>query len=341
MSILDMSVSGNRSLLRFLFIVALLNFIACTGQESGTPRAKSPLVVGLVTNNSNGMKNVEGFRQAMEQLGYAENRDIVYRYAGEPIRGQALDATLEELVEERVDLIFTAGSPTGVAAHRITRDTGIPVVFGVIADPIRAGVLTDLYHPGGNMTGVMLSPNHSRRLELLLEINPKIRRVYVPYNPEDSAPASAFSYLETAAAQLGIEIVAGRATDQDAVAALIHSVSDDIDAIFLLPDSTVNRRQQDFIELAIARKIPVSGPSIIQVEKGALISYGIVHTEAGAQAAVIADQILRGARPGDLPVQTAEFYLGINLQTAQAIDLEVPYDVLQRAHTIVRVDAQL
>ena len=326
--------------MKFLLIVTLLNLLACTGQDSGAPEAKSRFVVGLVTNNPNGMKNVEGFRQAMEQIGYTEGRDIEYRYDGEPTRGQALDDTLKRLVEDRVDLIFTAGSPTGVAAHRISQGSDTPVVFGVVADPVRAGIMSDLSHPGGNMTGIMLSPNHSRRLELLLEIKPKISRVYIPYNPEDSAPASAFSYLETASVQLGFEIVAGRATNQDAVAGLLNSVPDDIDAIFLLPDSTVNRRQKDFIELAIARKIPVSGPSIIQVEKGALISYGIIHTEVGAQAAVIADQILRGAHPGDLPVQTAEFYLGINLRTAQAIDLEVPYDVLQRAHTIVRADAQ-
>ena len=323
-----------------LLVVILLNFVACTEQRGDAPQAKSRFVVGLVTNNPNGMKNVEGFRRALSQLGYTEGRVIEYRYAGEPTRGQALDAVLEGWVKEGADLIFTAGSPTGVAAHRITRGTGIPVVFGVIADPIRAGIMTDLSRPGGNMTGIMLSPNHSRRLELLLEITPKIRRVYVPYNPGDSAPASAFGYLETAAAQLGIEIVSGRASSQDEVNDLLNSVPDDVDAIFLLPDSTVNRRQQDFIELGIRRKIPVSGPSIIQVEKGALISYGIVHSEAGAQAAVIADQILRGAIPGDLPVQTAEFYLGINLQTAQAIDLEVPYGILQRAHTIVRVDTR-
>ncbi|MDH3447894.1 MAG: ABC transporter substrate-binding protein [Gammaproteobacteria bacterium] len=317
-----------------------MNIFACSGQDNDAAKANSRYVVGLVTNNPNGMKNVEGFREAMTRIGYAEGRNIEYRYSGEPTQGQALDDTLRRLVEERVDLIFTAGSPTGVAAHRITQGTDIPVVFGVIADPIRAGVMTDLDRPGGNLTGVMLSPSHSRRLELLLEINPKIRRVYIPFNPEDSAPASAFGYLETAAVQLGIEIVAGRAVDQDEVSALFGSMPDDIDAIFLLPDSTVNRRQQDFIDLAIARKIAVSGPSIVQVEKGALISYGIVHKEAGAQAASTADQILRGAHPGDLPVQTAEFYLGINLRTAQAIDLDVPYDILQRAHTIVRADTQ-
>ena len=330
--------SGKNLVSGLLLLSVLLGLTACSEQGNRAHTSDQRFVVGLVTNNPNGMRNVEGFRAAMAKLGYADGENVEYRYPGKPVRGQALEQTLTRFVEDEVDLIFTAGSPTGVAAHRITQESEIPVVFGVIADPKRAGVMDDLSQPGGNMTGVMLSPNHSRRLELLLETDPTIKRVFVPYNPEDSAPASAFSYLETAAAQLGIEIIAGRAVDQEQVAALLNSVPTDIDALFLLPDSTVNRRQQDFIDLAIERRLPASGPSIIQVEKGALISYGIVHTEAGAQAAAIADQILKGARPGQLPVQTAEFYLGVNLQTARAIDLEVPYDVLQRAHTIIRAN---
>ena len=119
--------------MKILLISVLLNFAACSGQQDDESRVHSRFVVGLVTNNPNGMKNVEGFRQAMTQLGYVEQQNIEYRFAGEPTRGQVLEDTLERLVEERVNLIFTAGSPTGVAAHRITENTGIPVVFGVIA----------------------------------------------------------------------------------------------------------------------------------------------------------------------------------------------------------------
>jgi putative ABC transport system substrate-binding protein len=167
---------------------------------------------------------------------------------------------------------------------------------------------------------------------------PDMQRVFVPYNPEDAAPTSAAAKVREIAPELGVDIVEGLARNDDQVIGLLGSIPEDIDAIFMLPDSTVNRRLADLVAIAIDRQLPVSGPSMAQVEGGALTTYGIIHHKAGAQAAHIADQVLKGANPGELPVQTAEFYLGINLQTADAIGLEIPYEILQRAEVIVRAD---
>jgi len=292
--------------------------------------------IGLVTNNPNGLRNVQGFRDEMAELGYIEGENVAYMFAGHPTKGDELDAILESMVEAGVDLIFTAGTPTGVAAHRITAGTNIPVVFGVMADPIAAGVMEDLTKPGGNMTGVKISRNQGRRLELLLEIAPDIQRVFVPYDPEDAAPTSAAAEVNELALDLGIEIVEAHARNDDEVTELLNNIPEDVDAIFMLPDSRVNARLADLAAIALDRKLPVSGPSMVQVEGGTLTAYGIIHHEAGAQAAHIADQVLKGADPGGLPVQTAEFYLGINLQTADAIGLEIPYEILQQAEIIVR-----
>jgi putative ABC transport system substrate-binding protein len=240
------------------------------------------------------------------------------------------------MVEAEIDLIFTAGTPTGVAAHRITKGTNIPVVFGVIADPITAGVMKDLTRPGGTMTGVKISENQARRLELLIEMVPGIHRVFVPYNPKDAAPISAVAQVNDFAPALGIEIVEGLARNPDEVHELFSNIPDDIDAIFMLPDSTVNAHLPDLVAVAINRKLPLSGPSMAQVEGGALTAYGIIHHRTGAQAAHIANQVLKGVAPGELPVQTAEFYLGINLQTADAIGLKIPYEILQQAEVIIR-----
>jgi putative ABC transport system substrate-binding protein len=240
------------------------------------------------------------------------------------------------MVAAKVDLIFTAGTPTGVAAFEMTRGTGIPVVFGVIADPVAAGVLTNPTHPGGNITGVKLNPNQDIRLSLLLELAPGIQRVYVPYNPDDPAPRSSVIEVEKFAEAVGIEIVEGFARSNDEVTRLLNHIPADIDAVFMLPDSTVNARADELVAVALQRKLPLSGPSMIQIEEGALMAYGILHREAGRQAAHIADQILRGAVPGDLPVETAESYLGVNLDTAAAIGLEVPADFLQQAELVIR-----
>ena len=317
-----------------IFIVTLA-FAACRAESKENKRQ---FIIGLVTNNPNGLRNVQGFKDGMEKLGYIEGKDVTYVFEGSPTKGEKLDAVLRDMVEAKVDLIFTAGTPTGVAAHRITEGSNIPVVFGVIADPIAAGVMKDLTQPGGNMTGVKLSQNQARRLELLMEIVPGIRRIFVPYNPDDAAPLSAVSQLKELVSGLGIEMIEGLARNDDEVTELIHNIPQGIDAIFMLPDSMVNAHLAELLTAAFERKLPVSGPSIVQVEKGTLTAYGIIHHEAGAQAAHIADQVLKGVDPGGLPVETAEFFLGINLKTAEAIGLDIPPEILQQAEFIIRVD---
>jgi putative ABC transport system substrate-binding protein len=313
--------------------ILVLSVLGCGKNRSGP---SEQFVIGLVTNNPNGLENLRGFRERMTELGYREGKNVTYLFAGEPVNGEALDTEISRMVEAKVDLIFTAGTPTGVAAHRITQGTGVPVVFGVIADPVQAGVLSDLTNPGGNITGVRLSENQDRRLQFLLELAPSVRKVFVPYNPEDPAPGDAVAQISRVARGLGVEIVTGHARNDEEVTVLLQNVPNDVDAIFMLPDSTVNRRAAELNALAIERKLPLSGPSMIQVEQGALTAYGIIHKNAGAQAAEIAEQVLRGAAPGSLPVRTAEAYLGINLTTAEAIGLEIAPDLIQQAEFVVR-----
>ncbi len=318
-----------------VIIIVAFGLAACGGAGD---EENSHVTIGLITNNPNGLRNVQGFQDGMAKLGYIEGENVTYIFEGEALQAEALDAALERMVETEVDLIFTAGTPTGVAAHRITKNTNIPVVFGVIADPIVAGVMTDLTRPGGNMTGVKLSQNQARRLELLLEMAPSSKRIFVPYNPDDSAGSSAVAQVHELALELGVEIVEGLAHNDDEVTELLNNVPENIDAIFLVPDSTVNGRLHDLLAMAFDHKLPVSGPSTIQVEKGALTTYGFVHHEVGAQAARIADQVLKGADPAELPVETAEFFLVINQLTAEAIGLEIPPHILQQAEIIIRAD---
>jgi putative ABC transport system substrate-binding protein len=327
-------VKIKRNVIVLAMVVAVVATLAACSQ--GQEKSKRHFTIGLVTNSANGMRNVQGFKDGMAELGYVEGEDVTYVFEGEPTNADRLDAVIQEMVDGKVDLIFTAGTPTGVAAHRVTEGTGIPVVFGVIADPIAAGVMTDLTRPGGNMTGVRLNPDQARRLELLLDVAPDTRRVFVPYDPEDSASTSALDQVKAIALDLGVEIVEGTARSDEQVTELLANIPKDIDAIFMVPGTTVSQRLQDLLAVALARNLPVSGPSTIQVEQGALTTFGFIHHKVGAQAARIADQILKGADPGTLPVQTAESYLVVNLNTAQDIGLEVPYEILQQAETIIR-----
>jgi putative ABC transport system substrate-binding protein len=206
------------------------------------------------------------------------------------------------MIDQQVDLIFTAGTPTGVAAYKVTKDTGIPVIFGVIADPVVAGVMTNLSVPGGNMTGVMLSQNQTRRLEILLDIAPEVKRILFPYNPEDAAPVSAMLQLTPVAREMGIKVVEYHAISDEEVDGLFNDFPD-VDAVFMLPDSTVNPRIAELIQITNEKGIPVSGPSTAQVEDGALICYGIVHSRVGEHAAKIANRVLIGGNPAEMPVE--------------------------------------
>ncbi len=317
-------------------LIYLITCLVCFGCTQSDIQERGHFTIGLVTNNPNGMRNVQGFRDGMADLGYIEGDNVTYIFAGEPVSGEALEGALQEMVNMEVDLIFTAGTPTGVAAHRITSSTGIPVVFGVIADPIAAGVMTDLIHPGGNMTGVKLSQSQGRRLELFLQIVPDMKRVLVPFNPDDSAAATAVMQVVELAPVLGLELIIGEARTDREVTELLSNMPEDIDGIFLVPDSVVNARLKDIVTLAEEMKLPISGPSTAQVEEGALTTYGFIHHAAGAQAARIADQVLKGSDPGELPVEDTEFYLAINLVTADAIGMEIPTEILQRAEIIIR-----
>jgi putative ABC transport system substrate-binding protein len=318
-------------------LTAILILVAFSLSSCTKEREKSRLhTIGLVTNNRNGLRNIQGFRDRMTELGYRVGKNVNYMFEGFPVRGSNLDAVLKKMVKAKVDLIFTAGTPTGVAAHSITSGTTIPVIFGVIADPIAAGVMNDLTSPGGNMTGVKLGANQALRLQFLLKMAPDIKRILIPYNPEDAASSSAVSQVNIVAPSYGVEIVERWAHNEKEVFELLNSMPESLDAIFLVPGTTVNIHLLDVLTVAKTQKLPVSGPSLIQVEEGALTAYGFNHYEAGRQAARIADQVLRGANPGDLPVETAESFLAINLKAAETIGLQIPYSILQQAKIIIR-----
>ena len=328
MNISERKYAANSSVFAVVLLTLCFGLFSCDKQGQSNSKV---LAIGLITNNPNGMINVQGFKDGMKALGYVEGEDVRYLFAGHPVVKKELTNALKAMVDAEVDLIFTAGTPTGVAASKVTSGTDIPVVFGVIADPVASGIMQDLTHPGGNITGVKLSQSQAKRLELFLEIAPAVKNILVPYNPSDTAAVSSVVQISEIATPLGINLVEAKASNADEVAALLDRMPESIDAIFLVPDSTVNSHLKDIVKLAIQRELPLSGPSTIQVEGGALTGYGIVHRKAGEQAARIAHRILRGANPGDIPVETAEFFQSINLATAEKIGIEISDDIIDQA----------
>jgi putative ABC transport system substrate-binding protein len=293
--------------------------------------------IGVINLSPLQETTVEGFKKGMTDLGYVEGENITYLYEGATDNIDELDAIARGLVEKDVDLILSITTPATQAAQRATAGTDIPVVFIPVTDPVGADLVDSLMHPGGNITGVTFGSQEGRRLEWLVQVAPTIEKIYVPYNPKDQGTVLALEVASAAATKLDVDLITHKVRDPEQVADAIENIPEKADAIFFLPDSLTNARVDDWIKAAIELGLPTSAPNLAAIEDGHLTAYGIdLAASARQEAARLADQILQGIKPADLPVETAEFFSAVNLKTAEAIGLEIPDEVLLQADIIIR-----
>ena len=292
--------------------------------------------IGVVNTLSALESVVQGFKEGMSESGYIEGENVNYLYEGAIPDIDNLDPVAQRLTAANVDLILSVTTPATQAAQRATANTDIPVVFVPVTNPVDAGVVKSLKRPGGNITGVTFGIQEGRRLEWLLQVVPFIQHIYAPYNPDDRSAVLSLETVRATAEELGIEIVTRQVHTPDEVMAAIQSIPKNIDAIFFLPDSVVSARMPELVKAAIDLQLPSSGTNVESVKEGLLMSYGFEQRASGKQAARLATQILQGTSPADLPVETSEFSLIINLQTAEALGFEIPNEILLQADIIIR-----
>ncbi|MEG3639372.1 ABC transporter substrate-binding protein [Magnetococcus sp. PR-3] len=292
--------------------------------------------VGVLHFTNNNLPTLEGFKEGMRKLGYVEGEQIHYLFEGAAQDIDMLQPMAQRLVSQKPDLIFASTTPATLMAKKKAASIGIPVVFAPVNDPIATGVLNDLRHPGGDITGVRLGNSDPKRLTWLLKVDPSIKTVLVPFNATDSSALTTLKKVRIVAKQVGVELLEVPVTSAAEVTAVIKNFPPRSDAIFLPRDGLVMSRIKDFSKAAIQHKVVLSTPRYKQVEAGALMGFGFRGYDLGKQAARMADQILRGARAGDLPVETGEDYLFINLRTARAIGLQVPSQVLRSAYQVIQ-----
>ncbi|MFQ5419181.1 MAG: ABC transporter substrate-binding protein, partial [Anaerolineae bacterium] len=277
-----------------------------------------------------------GFKDGLAELGYVEGENVTFIYNGAPGEISHLPALAEELVADEVDLIFAIGTPAAQAAQQAAMSSKTSIVFAAVFDPIAAGLVRSLAAPGGNLTGIHWGLAEPRRLQLLLDIVPNAKRIYFPYNPDDPAPTLALARVREAALAHEVEIVTQEARTSDEIEPAVTAIPEDIDAIFLPPDNLFTTHVTSLAETAIARQLPLSVPSPIMTEAGGLVSFGISLSQSGKNAARLADQIILGVSPSELPVETDDFFLTINLKTAAAIHIQIPNEILLQADTLIR-----
>ena len=323
-----------RTFLTILGLLALstLVYTGCSSSQS------EPLRVGVVNFLPSMSVVIDGFKARMEELGYEEGVDIIYIYDGPAGTLPELDIVAAEYVNANVDLILALSTPSATATKKATDGTDVFGVFVPVTDPVGANIVESLRHPGGNLTGVTNGGSEERRMEFLVKLIPgEGHTIYIPYNSEDASSNAALKIAEITGAQLGINLITHPVkNDQAEMLEAIRNIPSEADAIFLLPDVLAISLIDEIVAESIRQMIPLSAPTASSVEKGALISFGISFYESGEQAARLADQILSGTHPSDLPVETGEFNLDINLKTAAAMGLTIPDTILDQADQIWR-----
>lgn len=292
--------------------------------------------VGMLVSIDN--PDIKAFQEELERHGWFEGRNlrIDYRVAPAAVHAQTL---AKELVDTQPDVIFALSRPVTAALQKETRT--IPIVFTYVIDPIGAGFIASLAHPGGNLTGLQAyEPSMvGKWLGMLKEIAPQTARVALLGNPKT---AVYFDYLlraaEAAAPSLGIGTIPGPiendAADIERVISVIASVPNS--AMVVLPDSTTSVKSDFIIALAARHRLPAVYSFKYIVRAGGLMSYGIVATDHYRQAALYVDKILRGAKPADLPVQVPVRYeTALNVKTAKAFGLQPPAGLLVAADEVI------
>jgi putative ABC transport system substrate-binding protein len=278
----------------------------------------------------------EGFKQGMAEFGYREGVTVRYTYL-EAGTIDKLDSLAATFLAPDVDLILAISTPAAQAAKRVAGESK-RIVFASVLDPVGAGIVSSIRRPGGNITGIRHGVHEAKRFEWLVRAKPDIQRVYIPFNPNDRAAVINLSIAKEVAELYGIEVVERACPDDSAVTAALLEIPEDIDAIHVLADNLIASRlingTPNFLSVSLERRLPISVPTITQVAQGGLIAFAFDFFALGKQSARLVAQVLRGVAPGDLPVETVEFELAINIGTAQAIGLVLPDELIEQADRV-------
>jgi putative ABC transport system substrate-binding protein len=275
------------------------------------------------------------FVERLRQLGWIEDRTIAIEYRWTEGRPERVAEVAAEFVRRKVDVIVTNGSSVTAIKHVTSI---IPIVFAVAADPVGGGLVASLARPGGNITGLSVEASDlaTKKLELLREIVPRLRRLALMRNAGNPEAALETGDVETAARTLGLELAPLEIRRPEDIAPAFEALKAKADALYVVQDALVTANRTPIITLALGARLPTIFASRDHVQAGALMSYGPNFSEMFRRAAEYVDKILRGTKPGDIPVeQPTKFNLAINLTTAKALGLTVPPSLLARADEVI------
>jgi len=296
--------------------------------------------VGLLQMAPVVSQNMDGFKAGMAELGYKDGENITYTYRDAQGDLEKLKAYAKELVAENPDMIFVNTSPATLEVKEVTKGTDIPVVFSMVADPISAGLVNSVKSSGNNLTGtscayIEIAP---KRIQVLKNIDPRVKKVLVFYRPEDKSGGACTDAIVAKGKELGLEIIPFKISKKEDIEAKLKTLQPgEVDAVMDPGDSMVSSAVDTIIQYANRLKIPYMALSKGEVEKGATVGYAVDYDDLGRQTSLIANQVLSGINPADIPFeQPRRWFYAINLKTAQQIGLTIPPAEIRKADYVVR-----
>jgi putative ABC transport system substrate-binding protein len=319
------------------FALCAVLFALCSYVGAQQP-TKVPRIgfLGSLSGSSDESR-ITAFRQGLGELGYVEGKNIVIEYRHADGKPERLAGLAAELVRLKVDILVVRGAPAAHAAKNAT--STIPIVIGNADDPVGTGLVTSLAQPCGNITG--LSEFNlgviTRRLALLKEVVPTVAGIAAVSNPANPTNPPQLKEVEDVAPALAVTLLSLEVRGVDDIERAFTAMKKSRAGAIFVIGGGVGNHQRRFAELAAKNRLPTSWSSRNAVEAGGLMSYGTNFADLYRRAAMFVDKILKGAKPGDLPVeQPTKFELVVNLKTAKQIGLTIPADVLARADSVIR-----
>ncbi len=279
----------------------------------------------------------EGLEEGLARLGYKEGQTITFIMGDTKGSISNLVAQAQKLVAAKPDVLVPVTVNHAIAAKQATAT--VPIVFAWIGDPVRVGLVASYASSKNNITGVASSADHlsGKRLEVLTDIAPRVRRLLVIVAPGEPIALSSLRFLEEAAKKVGVQLVRRDVTNAEEIKrSLRETPRGFVDAIFFLPSTLVRANIDLLFEKAKTERIPLSVNEESLVELGAVVSYGPNPRLVGIQTAALVDRVLRRAKPGEIVIETPNrFFLAVNLTAAKQIGLKIPRGILERADRVV------
>jgi putative tryptophan/tyrosine transport system substrate-binding protein len=306
--------------------------IAARAQQPG----KLPTIGFLGAAPSIESQRIAAFVQRLRELGWIDGRNLAIEYRWAEGRNERYTEIAAELVRLKVDVIVTVATPATLAAKQAT--TVIPIVFLTASDPVGTGLVASLARPGGNVTGLanQISDTTGKKLEFLREVVPGLRRLAIMANVANPAAVLDMGEAQVTGRALGLEVTTSEIRRAEDISPAFDALKGRADALYLCPDPLMNTNRTQINIFAVRARLPTIYGVRDFVQAGGLMSYAPNLPNQFRRAADFVDKILRGAKPGDIPVeQPTKFELVINLTTAKALGLTVPPSLLARADEVI------